>query len=413
MINENSIISEICAMFNGIDERLCDVMPSECFTSCGEPSMWIVTKGGSLRDGYADGDEILKVPFELKLRHRDIDPSDRFSAVASLEKLVSAVRKTGAIEDAEYPTMPESADSGTALYSVSMKYVKKCASQSESSDRELRIIIKNGTYELRFARHSPLRILSDGLCGFDFPGVNVKFLQDAAGHGSYTESRMLCHRDMSIHFEVTDESQYKAVRDRVISMMDPANELTVTGYYMGRHRTVKAYPSGVPEFYPNDRRIKIYFSAAKPYFTEGKVVRADVPRVRPVLSFPLSMMKNAGTVCSFAEDRTKVKVMNPGDTSCPVTVYINAMGDVSRPYLILDGRKIKYLGDLHTGEMLRIRTGDEQRGITVNNIVSYDFDRSSRFFSLAPGENDIMIYADRGSENMTVYFEFEPRYLGI
>ena len=413
MSDEKSILGEICSLFYEEAGLPCPVMPAEVTEPFGDVAMWVMAKGGVFSTKYADGGEILEVPFELKLRHRDIDPSDRFSAMDILERAVSFLRKTGRVRDVKLPASPCDTCSSTAVYTVSMKYVREAEASSSAYDRELRVILRSGDRELYFSRYSPMRILSDGLCGFDFPEVQVKLMQDAAGNISYSEKRMLCHRDMSILFEVTDDEMYSEVRDRVIGMMDPVTAVTVTGYYMGRHRTVEAYPSKAPEFYPDKRQIRLYMAAPQPYFAEGSKVKSSAPLVQSMISFPATIVKNAGITCSLAGDRTKVKVNNPGDTSCPVTICLRAFGDVTCPYVILDGKKIKYLGEMQAGDVLRIRTGDGEREIMINNIISYAFDRASRFFSLAPGENEIMIYADSGNRNLMATFELEPRYLGI
>lgn len=284
-------------------------------------------------------------------------------------------------------------------------------------NRGIVINLASGNDSLHFSPTSSLRIVAGGLVGFDYPEISVELASDASGKLSYERRSALCERRMSIRFELSDRSIFKEVRDCVNRMMLPGRVSSITTYFLGRRRMLEVIPLKAPEYIyeslSDTPEIVIHLTAPKPYFTEGIVYRSSVPTSRAVMTFPLSFIKGVGAVTSFAGVKNVAVIHNPGDTSCPVTLYLFAEDTVREPYVMLGDRKIRIDTELSAGDRVKIASTDGRYSVTVNGSSVSLYDRRNRAFSLSPGDNTVVLNAAYGAPNLRCYFEFEPRYLGM
>lgn len=284
-------------------------------------------------------------------------------------------------------------------------------------NRGLTVSLRSGGDELIFAASSPLRITAGGLRGFDYPETDVELTDGADGRVSYVRRAFVCARRMSIRFELADTCSFRSVRDRVNRMMTLGNVLTLSTYFLGRRRTAEVIPAKAPEYIfdslSDPVQIILHLTAEEPYFTEGITLRTAVPASRAVMTFPLNFIKGVGAVTAFSGPKAAAVIHNPGDTDCPVTAYLYADGTVREPYIMLGDRKIRLAGELSAGDRVKIESGGGKHTITVNGAVRSDIDRNSRFFSLKPGDNTVVVNAAYGGSALRSYFEFMPRYFGI
>lgn len=279
------------------------------------------------------------------------------------------------------------------------------------------VSLNRGTDTLFFSESSPFRIVAGGLRGFDYPETDVELACGTDGKRFYIKSTALCARRMSIRFEVAESTQSRYVRDLVSRMTLPGRAVTLSTCFLGRKRTATVIPADAPEYifdsFGTPMQIVLHFIAEKPYFTEGKTLRVTAPVARAAMTFPVSFPKGGGVLVSFTDDINSAVIRNPGDTDCPVKAYIYAEGTVSQPYIMLGEKKIRLTGNLTSGDVLKIESGDDMHKITVNGAVRSDLDRNSRFFSLEPGDNKVTLGAASGASSLRSYFEYEPRYFGI
>lgn len=284
-------------------------------------------------------------------------------------------------------------------------------------NRGLTVSLRCASDELFFSRTSPLRITAGGLSGFDYPETALSLEDSADGRRSYTKGVSVCPRQLSIRFEVTVPEDFHTVRDRVNRMMSPGRVLTLATLFLGRRRTIEVLASKAPEYIfetlSDTVQIVLSFTAPKPYFTEGVLYRSSVPTAKAVLTFPAGFIKGEGATFSFAGPKNAAVIHNPGDASCPITLYLYAEGTVREPYVMLGKKKIRLTGTLEAGDVLKIVSGDGNHSIAVNGTVRYDLDRKSRFFTLSPGENTAVLGASSGASNLRGAFVFMPRYYGM
>lgn len=415
-LNKRTALDLLLSIFNEAEGMPMPVGTLEDLTDGSSPSMWIVTGGGGILEEYVDGGGILEVPFELRLRHRDIDPSDRITAARCLEEAITAVcAASPLVSVVDHPSSPASSGGGYAVSRASLKLTTEAAPTPAAEAKNLRIFMSGSTGELKLASYSGIRLLKTGLFGFDFPDVSVSSRSDASGSRSYVEKRAITARNMEIGFDVWDDGLYRELKDKLVRMMNPRCDLELTTRYGSRHRRIEAHPSGAPEFYDKGafHRVKLRLTSPEPYFTDGVLHSVSFPSTAPVMTFPLTSLKSVGAVCSVLGESTSGILRNPGDAACPVRVRVTAKGEVVCPTVALGDKHIKYLGTLHDGDVLEIHSGEGTRMITVNSVVDFNYDRGSRFFNLEVGDNELVIYAERGSQYLQSTFEFEPRYLGI
>ena len=230
--DKKSILGELSEILNSSEGKPCSVAAAEQYSEEGSPVMWIVTDGGKITHEYVDGGGILVVPFELRLRYRDIDPSDRIAAAAYLEAMITSATKNSSISVVDYPSCSASSKDGYAVHRAYLKYTKATSPDPKCEAQNLRIHMSCGSDELRLASYSGIRMLADGVKGFDFPMVNVSDTGDAAGGMTYTEKRAICARDMEITFDVWDDGLFRSLKDKLVRMMNPRCDIELTTHYM-------------------------------------------------------------------------------------------------------------------------------------------------------------------------------------
>ena len=116
---------------------------------------------------------------------------------------------------------------------------------------------------------------------------------------------------------------------------------------------------------------------------------------------------------AFASGTFRHRVYNPGDVACGFRVTVKAAyGMVTQPLVMLNGQRLQLLETMAVGDELVFDTRPGEKGITLNGEVRYSFSKSDRFFSLAPGENEITVQSTGDSANLIVDIAFTPLYLG-
>lgn len=280
------------------------------------------------------------------------------------------------------------------------------------------ITVKNSVATLNLSPLSVCRPIEGGLVGFDAPETGARFASDGFGDGGYALDTGIPPRELSLTFEVTDKAYFESVRASAIRLMNPHEEATLTVTLTSRHRSISAYPCGVPEFSTGGTgcplKIKMSFTAPSPFFSDGEWIRLSLPTNVPLLSFPFSPMAGAGTVCAMAQSSTyTAKITNPGDVSCGFIASLRAVhGSVDSPYVSMNGHFVKFDDVMLRGDSLTVDTRRGSKGLICNGTRRYSFTRDSTFFSLGPGENTLTFSAEDNLQNLEVSVRFVPLYLG-
>ena len=253
--------------------------------------------------------------------------------------------------------------------------------------------------------------------GFDYPKTDIVTSGTAFTDGVSVVRRGFSARELELMFEVTDKLSFKDVRDKVIRLMSPEEDVKITTYLYGRRRFITATPAYPPEFDMNNFHVypmvRLKFICADPFFTEGSERHLRLPSVKGMFTFPLNLMDGAGGVMSFADDGFRYRVNNPGDVKCGFRVTVRAAyGSVTQPMIMLNGQRLQLLETMSIGDELVFDTRTGEKKITLNGTVKYSFSQSDRFFSLEHGENLLTVQSVGDSANLVSEVVFTPLYLG-
>ncbi len=249
---------------------------------------------------------------------------------------------------------------------------------------------------LTFSPNSPLRILAEGLIGFDGGAAEISSEACAFGLGTVMMGRSVLGREMKIRFEIDVESSEEDAewRRRIQRIAAPAEECVITAEAFGMRRQITAVAAKVE--FGRDKEFEhteaeLWFRASVPFFEETEAV--------------------VGTIS--AEDGGSV-VANAGDAACGAVFTVRAVGGtVVKPSVVLGEHVIRILESLSDGDELVIDTRFGRKGVWLNGEEHLTFDLKSSFFSLAVGENVVSADADEGKEFMAVSYEVKPLYFGI
>lgn len=282
--------------------------------------------------------------------------------------------------------------------------------------QDYKIKFVSGNTELVFSPRSVCRILSGGLEGFDSPEFDVSVQNSGFFDGGFAYQRRICPRDMSIRFEVADRGLSGAVRDKVVKMMNPHNECMIISDFSGRIRKTDVIPCGMPVFEHDSLSdflcIKLSFIAPYPVFYDFQSTKMSNSDAVPLFSFPLNLMKDAGTVCGMTGARDTFNIFNKGDIPCGFEAVLTSLqGYVQNPVISMGDKFIKVDGTIAEGDVLTIDTRYSSKKILYNGLSSCWYGVESTFFSLEPGENNVVVSAESGAENLHAAFEFSPLYL--
>ena len=280
---------------------------------------------------------------------------------------------------------------------------------------DYRITISSEAGCIFLSPSSDCRILSGGLEGFDFPDIDVTASASGFDDGGFIGLQRISPRELSVRFELSDREKLIEVKNLIAKVMNPHNTCTIYTKLNGRKRKIDVVPVSVEEFkmgtFFDIPEIKLSFLAVDPFFADISMVRVDFPLKKQLFSFPLNIMKGAGTVCSIKQGKLGGVLRNDGDVPCGFRAIISAEhGAVSSPEISLGSHHLKVNFNVLEGSQVIVDTRRGMKNIYIDNVQKFVFSRESEFFSLQPGDNSIMISSDEGEDNIESYFEFTPMY---
>ncbi|MBQ3707692.1 MAG: phage tail family protein [Clostridia bacterium] len=266
----------------------------------------------------------------------------------------------------------------------------------------------------------PCRLIEGGLEGFESAGFDVRVRGYAAAAGGYAETRRFAERELAVTFTVEDEDgdAVEAVRRRIVSMMDPGEDLTLDAELWGERRQITVIPAEGPEFrrphFHHPLEVTLSFCAPEVFFREPEPTGVQFRDGVPLFACPLNLWAGAGTVSGLLRVRNAAEVANPGDGPCGVVVTFRAEGGpVVNPSVTAGGKFIRCPLTLADGDEMEIDTRPRQKTITVNGERVFLFERDSTFFQLPPGQTAVTVGAEAGEDYLKARIAFTPIYYGM
>lgn len=193
-------------------------------------------------------------------------------------------------------------------------------------------------------------------------------------------------------------------------------------YYSNDRRNV--YIEGYVESVENDlftqsQEMQFSIVCPQPYLSGLYYIYADLNKVLRLFQFPFFIDKS-GIEFSRIQHDYMATITNKGDAESGVIIVITARGEVEDPviYSADTGGSFKVNITMQSTDQLQISTvsGDKWVKLIHNGIESNVINKvapSPEWFILNAGDNIFSYGADKGPENMSIYFMFKYKYIGV
>lgn len=264
---------------------------------------------------------------------------------------------------------------------------------------------------------SPIKLLENGLSGFDSTGFDVKITPYASQHGGYTATRRFAEREISITAEI-DRKYGDELRREIVSMLDPGAEGELDVELYGVHRRISVIPCGEPGFSRptlHDHVVMtLQFVAPAVFFSDSSRKRAEFYCAIPLLTFPMNFTSDGGITSGLYGKTDSISLKNGGDTECGIIATIVAHGGtVVNPSVMLGDKQVKCMVTLSDGDVLVIDTRRGMKNIYLNGERCFKFSRDSVFFTLPTGVSELRISAESGGVFIDAGVEYTPLFFGV
>ena len=164
--------------------------------------------------------------------------------------------------------------------------------------------------------------------------------------------------------------------------------------------------------------IQISIICPQPYFESLREIYNDISSLISSFEFPFAI-DSEGVEFSYIERNVLANVVNVGNVTTGLLIYITARGDVVNPIIYDDkGGFIGLNMTLRSGEQIVINTKSGERsvklvsGTTETNIINKLMADPS-WFSLYPGDNVFSYSAESGTDLMSIVFRHRTKFGGV
>lgn len=285
------------------------------------------------------------------------------------------------------------------------------------TDYRIKLYSKDRVLEI--ASDTACKLLAGGLVGFDSTGFDVKVGSYAVISGGTVTKRRFAERELKIKFEIGEVGdEGEGIRRKIISMMDPREDLRLEIELFGVAREIAVIPYGEAKFeresFADNITVTLSFIAPTVFFCDREMRLIRFREVASLFTFPMTFIKGAGTEVGIYRVSDTATAVNDGDGECGITLKLRASGgEVVSPGIKCGEKFIKTSLTLSDGDVLEIDTRPKMKNVTLNGERTFAFDRDSEFFSLPSGESVLSITADSGAEFIEAEVIFVPVYFGV
>lgn len=288
-----------------------------------------------------------------------------------------------------------------------------------------KIIISNGTTSVELTA-SPYTVQETK--GFDRLEIEHVKSQGFDQDGATLINSYVLPRDMEIigQMQAHTTAQMQMLRDKLQNLFVPKKELTVTHYYGGVNRVLKAITEKSPKFEFTEvapvQQYSVSLVAVDPYWRDQTETLITVADVVGGFRFPLIIPVKIGVHFGIKSSSLIAKVYNKSSIKVGMTITFIAKGTVKNPQLFDVNKRtfIKLLCTMDAGEKIVIQTGQDNTVTRVKNGISEDYigkidlvGEGNTFLELDPGDNLFRYAADDGEVYLETRIQFYNRYPGV
>ncbi len=261
----------------------------------------------------------------------------------------------------------------------------------------------------------------DGVAGV----TNVIYGTNSMGqHGDTYVGQRIEARDVEIlgHINTRDKAQALSLRRRMLKILNPELDGTLTYEYGGFKRVIDCRVFGEPKIARKSVLYEFYFQleCLNPFWREEDEAREDVASWVEAWSFPCAIEEDGGMAYGYRAESVIVDCYNEGDVSTGMRIRFKALGTVSTPILLnVDtGEFMQINVVMQTGDVIEVNTRYGGKGAKlVRDGVETDYfrhiDVDSTFMQLAIGDNNFRYDAAGGVDALEVSIFYNKEFLGV
>jgi hypothetical protein len=188
-------------------------------------------------------------------------------------------------------------------------------------------------------------------------------------------------------------------------------------------RTVVIYgyvESNEPVIFDKDEYTQISIICLNPYFQDTVKRHVQIGGVTPCFKFDWALPSTNSYKLAALNTSRIGTLMNYGEITTGCIFTITVRGAVSKPKLQSTNTYewIQINLDLEVGDTLEINTNDGEKTVTISrgaeaeNAINH-IEWGSTFLKLYPGNNNIVVNAESGADNLVVDCDYVSLYEGI
>lgn len=287
------------------------------------------------------------------------------------------------------------------------------------------IVVSNGKTSVQLTG-GPIYVTK--ITGFDKLEIQNVKTQGYNQDGATVVNSYVLPRDLAIKGCIKAETtrRMQALRDELNNLFLPHVDITVTHYYGGKTRVIKARVEETPAFDFTEvstvQNYSVTAIAMDPYWTDEAESLTELADIVGRFHFPLTIPEDSGTIFGLHQTSMIANVYNASAVKVGMRYVFIANGEVVNPQLInIKTRKyMKLLCTMEAGETITVQTGQEKtvtqnkNGLLDDYIGRIDVAGGGRtFLELLPGENILRYAADEGENMLQVKIYHNNRYVGV
>ena len=281
-----------------------------------------------------------------------------------------------------------------------------------------RFVIPNlagGLEKIEISKKSVYRLIDwDGIESVDNV---ISITENATTPGGNVSGTHINSRRIMVKFAIDDKDKTEKLRQYLIRTFHPDKEGVLYVERNGESRRINFKVENKvvfeqPNIRENKLRVTVNMLCPNPYFMDEKNTTQRFLTFAPMMSFPLAFPP-AGMTTGVPLILDGMPIDNIGDVPFGVIVNIEAYGgDMVNPMISCDDEYIRVKTTLKTGDIMQIDTRPKNKGVYINGVSTFMFERTSRFFRIEPGRSNLHISADEGVGNARTYIEYTNLWLG-
>lgn len=288
-----------------------------------------------------------------------------------------------------------------------------------------KIIVSNGSTSLDIT-DPPYYVTKTE--GFDALDVQIVTSQGFDQDGADEINKIVQPRDMEIvgRFKADTTEQMQDMHDKLLRLFIAKKILTITHYYGGKNRMIKASVTKTPHFEFTEvstvQEYKVRLQAADPYWSDPTETFVQIANITGGFHFPIAVHKDVGMVFGVKSASLIANVFNKSSINVGMKFVFIAKGTVINPQLFnVNTREfLKINCEMTAGETITVTTGNDKtvtrnkQGIESDYIGKVDLaGGGNSFLELSPGDNLLRYAADSGEDLLEIKIMFWNKYQGV